>query len=84
MGISLAKTGPTPAALVTAVFVAVPIVSSGWVIRLALKSDCSLTTHRRIGIAATGVFTLLAWAGFIVGPAILIGLAVAPSWVLKD
>ena len=84
MGIALAKTGATPAALVTAVFVAVSFVAGVWVIRLALKPDCILTTQRRIGLATTGVFTLLVWAGFILGPAVLIGLAVIPSWVLKD
>lgn len=82
MSIALAQTGLTRAALLTTVFVIVPVVGGTWVLGLGLQTDCRLTSSRRIGLAITGTLLLLSWAGYIIGPAILIGLAVTPSRVL--
>jgi len=76
------RTGPTAGMLVTTVFIVVPIVGGGWAITRGLHPERTLTPRRRFGLALTGVLTLLTWGGFIVGPAILIGLAVIPSRVL--
>jgi len=84
MSIALAQTGLTLAALITTVFVIVPVVGGSWVVGLGLKPDCRLTSRRRVGLAITGILMLLTWAGFILGPVILIGLAVAPSRVLTE
>lgn len=84
MGLALAETGPTPGAILTAMFVLVPIGAGGWVLRLARQADCRLTTERRIGIGIAGGLSLLTWAGFIVGPAMLLGLAVIPDGVLNE
>jgi hypothetical protein len=84
MSIALAQTGLTLAALLTTVFVIVPVLGGSWVVGLGLKPDCRLTFRRRVGLAITGTLVLLTWAGFILGPVILIGLAVAPSRVLTE
>ena len=82
MGIALLQTGLTLGALVTTVFVVVPIVGGSWVVGRGLDSECRLTPRRRLGFAITGMLTLLTWAGFILGPVILIGLAVIPKRLL--
>lgn len=79
MGLALAQTGLTYGALVTAVFIVIPLIGGTWAIRLGLQSECRLTTRRRIGLAVTGVLTLLTWAGFILGPVLLLGVAVLPT-----
>jgi hypothetical protein len=84
MTIALAQTGLTLAALLTTVFVIVPAVGGSWVIGLGLQPDCKLTSRRRVGLAITGTLMLLTWAGFILGPVILIGLAVAPLRALTE
>lgn len=84
MGLALGQTGLTRGALVTAVFVVVPIVAGRWVVGRGVESECRLTPQRRLGLAIAGVLTLLTWAGFIVGAVILIGLAVIPSRVLPE
>jgi len=82
MGIALLQTGLTLGALVTTVFVVVPIVGGSRVVGRGLDSECRLTPRRRLGFAITGMLTLLTWAGFILGPVILIGLAVIPKRLL--
>jgi hypothetical protein len=78
MGIALLQTGLTLAALVTTVFVVIPLVGGSWVVRRGLEPECRLTPRRRLGLAIIGALTLLTWGGFIVGPVTLIGLALIP------
>lgn len=82
--IALAETGLTLGALVTTMFVLVPVVGGSWVVWLVLQTECRLTSARRGGLAVTGVLALLAGGGFVIAPAILVGLAVAPSRLLAD
>jgi hypothetical protein len=84
MGLALAETGPTPGALVTAMFVIIPLSAGGWVLRLALQADFRLTMQRRIGLGIAGGLALLTWAGFLVGPAVLLGAAVMPNGFLTE
>jgi len=78
MTIALSRTGLTPAALLTAVFAVVPIVSGSVVVWLALRPGFALTTGLRVGLAAAGVVAFLTWAGFVVGPLTLVSIAVLP------
>jgi len=84
MGIALSRTGPTGAALVTAVFVVVPIICGGWVVRLSLREHFTLPVGTRIGLVAVGGMTLLTWAGFVVGPALVLMVAITPKRFSKD
>ncbi|WP_435333260.1 hypothetical protein [Haloarchaeobius sp. TZWWS8] len=83
LALALGQTGPTPAAVVTALFVVVPLVCGGWVLSLALRNGGSLSPRIRGGIAAAGVAALLTWAGFVVGPALLLAVAATPGRYLK-
>lgn len=78
MALALARTGPTLGAVLTAAFVLVPLVTGGWVLRFVLRDDFSLDTPRRLAFAVVGVTALGTWAGFLVGPLVLLGLAVLP------
>jgi hypothetical protein len=78
-GLALARTGPTLAALVTAAFVVVPLVCGGWVLRLAGRDDLVLAPRTRVGLAAAGVVSVVTWAGFVAGPAILLAVAAIPG-----
>ena len=77
--LALARTGVTPGALVTAVFVAVPVLGGTWGITRARRPAWRLTPRQRVGLGIVGALSLLTWAGFIVGPVVLLGLAVVPS-----
>ncbi|WP_416841473.1 hypothetical protein [Haloferax sp. DFSO52] len=79
MILAVAQTGPTPAAFVTTAFVVVPLVSGGWVVTVALRDELTLSPGTRGGLVTSGVVSLLTWAGFIVGPAILVAVAVIPE-----
>lgn len=84
MGLALAQTGPTLAALVTGVFILIPLIGGSWAMRLALQRECRLTRRRRVGLGIAGVLTLLTWAGFLMGPVLLLGLSVLPARMLRD
>jgi hypothetical protein len=60
------------------VFVVVPILAGGWVLRFVLREDFALDTPRRLAFAVVGVTALGTWAGFVVGPVVFLGLAVLP------
>jgi hypothetical protein len=82
LGIALFSVGPTVGMLVTAFFVAVPAVSGAWVLRFALRDDLVLGFRTRTGLAVAGAASLVTWAGFIVGPAVLLLAAVVPTrWI---
>jgi hypothetical protein len=82
MGIALFSIGPTAGMLVTAVFVAVPAACAAWVLRFALRDDLVLGFRTRIGLAVGGAASLVTWAGFVVGPAVLLLAALAPTrWI---
>lgn len=80
--LALAKTGPTLGAVVTGVFVLVPLVAGLWLLRFVLRDDFSLDTPRRLAFAIVGLVSLGTWAGFLVGPIVLLGLAALPPSVV--
>jgi len=82
MAVALFSTGPVASMLLTLVFVAVPAVCGTWVLRVALREDLVLGFRTRIGLAVTGAASLVTWAGLIVGPAVLLLIAVLPTrWI---
>ncbi|HKJ60348.1 MAG TPA: hypothetical protein VKA37_14045, partial [Halobacteriales archaeon] len=82
MGLALWRTGPTPGALVTAAFVVVPVVAGGWAVWLATRGDATFPLRTRVGLAIAGVAALATWAGFLLGPVVLLAVAVAPRGFL--
>jgi len=82
MGIALSSIGPTAGMLVTAVFVAVPAMCGAGVLRCALRDDLVLGFRTRSSLAVAGAVSLVTWAGFIVGPVVLLLAAVVPTrWI---
>lgn len=79
MGLSLARTGPTAGAVVTGVFVVVPLVCGVWALRVALRDQLVVGPRTRVGLALAGVASLATWGGFVVGPAVLLVVAVLPA-----
>jgi hypothetical protein len=79
VGIALFSVGPTVGMLVTAFYIAVQAVCGSWVLRFALRDDLVLRFRTRTGLAVAGVASLVTWAGFIVGPAVLLLAAVVPT-----
>lgn len=77
--LALAETGPTAGALVTAVFVVVPLLCGGWVLRVALRDGDGFAMVTRVGLLAVGTVALVTWAGFILGPAVVVGIAALPA-----
>ncbi|WP_435318791.1 hypothetical protein [Haloarchaeobius sp. TZWSO28] len=83
MGLALWHTGPTAGAVVTAIFVVVPVVCGLWAVRLALRTDGTVAVGTRLGLAVAGVLSLVTWGGFIVGPVVLLGMALAPARLVE-
>ncbi|MFC7137744.1 hypothetical protein ACFQRB_17330 [Halobaculum litoreum] len=81
-GVVLAATGPTAGALVTAVYVAVPATCGAWALRVAARTPRTIAARTRVGLAVAGLAALVTWAGFLVGPALLVAVAVAPDRLL--
>ena len=82
MGIALSSIGPTAGMLLTAAFAAVPAVCGGWVLRFALRDDPVLWFRTRICLAVAGAASLVTWAGLIVGPAVILLIALVPTrWI---
>ncbi|MFC6863232.1 hypothetical protein ACFQGE_07125 [Halomicroarcula sp. GCM10025817] len=80
MALALSATGPTAGAVVTAVFAVVPLVAGAWAVRVALGTGPT-TTLARAGLTVAAVLGVLTWAGYLVGPALLLAAAVAPMRV---
>jgi hypothetical protein len=75
-GIALSKTGPTAGAIVTGIFVVVPLVCAGWALRVAGRET---STRTRVGLAVAAALSLLTWAGYVVGPVLLLAVALLPE-----
>jgi hypothetical protein len=82
-GLALSRTGPTAGALVTALFVLVPVVCGLWGLRVASHDERALSGRTRTGLAVAGLASLATWAGYIVGPALFLTLALTPTRVLE-
>jgi hypothetical protein len=78
MAIALSRSGPTAGALVTAVFVVVPLLLGGWLLRRASTEAFDLSTGLRLALVAVGVLGFATWAGLLVGPTLALAVAVTP------
>jgi len=79
LGLALARTGPTPLALVTLGYVATGLVAGWWVVWVARRVPLGLTWRSRVGLGLAAVAALVVWAGFVVGPAAALVVAVTPN-----
>lgn len=81
---ALSKTGPALGAIVTGIFVAVPVVCGGWALQVAIREPLVLSARTRLGLVVAAATSLLTWAGFIVGPAMLGGVALLAPWLTES
>ncbi len=82
----LSQSTVEPIALVSALFAAIPLVLGALAIRAGLrKREPHLITNRgRVGLVVIGALGLVFWAGWIIGPAMIIAAAVLPSsWLSR-
>ncbi len=77
MGIALSRSGFVSMALVTLIFVLIPIVLGVAVLYLSLKSE-DLTVPKRVTFIVLALVALFMWAGLYAGPVIGILAAVVP------
>jgi len=82
--VALTKTGPTPGVAVTALYVVVPLACGGWGLWVAGRDAPVTTLRTRTGLAVAALASVATWAGFLVGPAVLLAVAVTPARVLDD
>lgn len=79
MGLALSRSGLTAGALVTAVFVVVPLLAGGWLLARATAEPFAVSTRTRLALLAVGVVGLLTWAGLVLGPVLALAAAVTPK-----
>lgn len=79
MLIALRGTGPVATAWVTVLLLSIPLLLGALVLRMADAAAPPLPSRRaRAEIFLLGMLGLVFWAGFILGPVILIAASVAP------
>ncbi|WP_254272955.1 hypothetical protein [Haloarcula marina] len=83
-GVALTKTGPTAGVVVTALYVVVPLACGAWALWVAGRDASVTTTRTRAGLAVAALLSVATWAGFLVGPAVLLAVAVTPTRFVDD
>jgi hypothetical protein len=76
---ALAITGWDPSAILTLIFIGIPVVLGIVALMTGLRSGHPVTTKDRFLVAVIGVVGLLFWAGLIIGPVIALVAAIVPS-----
>ena len=76
--IAVSRAGVSAGVLVTMVFVLVPLLLGLWLLRRAVASG-ELTARSRLAALVVGVVGFATWAGLLVGPALLLAVAIAPK-----
>lgn len=79
MAVALSRSGPTAGALVTAVFVLLPLVLGAWLLRRSTTGPFVVTRGTRLALLVVGVLGFASWAGLLVGPALVLAAAVTPE-----
>ena len=75
-------TGPTPLAVVTIIFIAIPVLLGIWALRIAFRAPFAF--RDRISLLIIGILGFIIWAGIIIGPVIAILAAVLPDHDVKS
>ena len=71
MIIALSKTGMNPSAIVTFIFMMIPIILGIAILKITLQEKNELQKKERIYLIIYGISGLFLWAGLIIGPIIL-------------
>jgi hypothetical protein len=81
MGQALARTGPTLAAVLTLVFVLVPLGVGWWAVSVAPETP---DRRRRLGLGLAALLAFVMWSGYVVAPLALLAAALAPARWFDD
>lgn len=84
MGIALTATGFSLGTLVTMVFIGIPILCGSWILRTVFQSAVTPSIRTRVGFVITGTLAVATWAGFLIGPGIILFIAAMPSRVFDQ
>jgi hypothetical protein len=76
---ALTKTGWDPGALVSILFLLLPLALGAIGLRYALKQRAKTTIYHRLALVAIGVVGLMLWTGLYIGPALMVLAAILPS-----
>jgi hypothetical protein len=79
MILALAATGPDFSAVLTIVFISMPILFGVAILRLTMKDSKSVTKRVRAFIAILGLLGLFTWAGLLIGPALALLTSILPA-----
>ena len=63
----------------TAAYVVLPLVCGVWALRVADRAGGALSPLTRVGLVVAAGLSLLTWAGYIVGPVLLVAVALLPG-----
>lgn len=84
MALALSKTGATAGALVTGLFIAVPAIAGAWTLHVGTREDLDLPRRTRGALTVAAGLGILTWAGFLVGPLVILVVAAVPASVRKE
>jgi hypothetical protein len=76
---ALAATGPEAMAAITSVLIILAAIPGYLCLRIALAPSPSWRTGERLTLVAAGLFALVVWSGFLVGPILAVLAAVLPG-----
>jgi hypothetical protein len=79
MIVALMVTGFSAEAVITLIFIILGLLPGVLTLLYALREKTSLSLGRRIALSAIGLFGLVVWAGFYIGPVLLFAAAVVPA-----
>jgi hypothetical protein len=82
MGIAIGRSGFSAAAIVTLIFILIPVVL-GLIIFMRINKKEKLEKNKRIPYFLYGILGLFFWCGVIVGPVLVILASVLPVWKPK-
>jgi len=78
MILALTTAAPDLSAVLTAIFILIPILLALAIFRLAISRK-HITVRVRVYMAILGVLGLFAWAGLLIGPALALIASLVPS-----
>ena len=79
MILALVATGPDFSAVLTVVFILLPILLGVAVLRLTMKDPKGVTKRLRAFVAILGLLGLFTWAGLLIGPALALLASILPA-----
>jgi asparagine N-glycosylation enzyme membrane subunit Stt3 len=78
MGIALSRTGPSASAVVTILFILIPLILGVLLIRWGWRERKEIRRKDRVILLALGILGLFLWSGLLAGPVLAVLGAILP------